>query len=70
MKRLYWSCGGCYHCGRTDKPLTTLTPLRFGRPFGSTKHLCPNCYEAVAEVTWIIDERPRPRPKVEEVWAP
>lgn len=58
----------CTHCGRWDEPLTTLTPIR--RP-GRVKHLCPNCYEAVAEVTWIVGPSPRPARREEvDAWSP
>ena len=59
MKCVFRSDGRCSHCGRTDKPLETLVPLRFGRPYGQDKHLCPRCLEAVAEVAWIVTETAR-----------
>lgn len=75
MRHRYWPCGGCTHCGRSDKPLTTLSPIKGP---GQVKHLCPSCYEAVAEVTWIVDgawlerrrRESRQKAKEVEVWAP
>lgn len=58
MKTLYRSHGYCTHCGRGDKPLTTLVPTRAGR----VRHLCPSCYAAIAEVAWIIFDGPARRP--------
>jgi hypothetical protein len=52
----------CSHCGRSDKPLTTLTELLVGRREGRTRHLCPSCLAAVAEVAWIVSDRAAPRP--------
>lgn len=72
MRPRYWSGGYCSHCGRSDKPLTTLTELLVGRREGRTRHLCPSCYAAVAEVTWIVSEGAVRKPEPVEqppAWA-
>lgn len=51
MRCVYRHCGGCTSCGRTDEPLTTLVPAKGP---GRVRHVCPACYEDIAQTTWIV----------------